>query len=67
MPRKGERHTPSRQGERSNFVKLTEEAIRHIRTRHNEGVSIKDLAIEHSVTYGAIYAIVRRRNWRHVA
>ena len=47
--------------------KLTIAAVTEIRSMHKEGRSVASLAKEHGVSPGAIYSIVNRRTWRHVA
>jgi hypothetical protein len=54
-------------GERAHKAKLTAREVVEIRQRYEEGgTSYPKLAREYGVTWPAIYAIVRRRSWKHV-
>lgn len=55
-----------RHGENHHLSKFTEQQVIDIRRRYNDGECMSILAKEHGVTYGAIYAVVRRRNWTHI-
>jgi len=47
--------------------KLNDDRVRDIwRRHHDQRVPCHQLAKEHSVTAGAIYAIVHRQTWKHV-
>jgi hypothetical protein len=55
-------------GERSGHAKLTDQAVREIRSLYARGgVSLSDLSKVFGVNPTAIHKIVRRRHWRHVA
>jgi len=54
-------------GETHNRALLTEVDVRLIRSRHAEGQSLRVLARCFSVARCTICAIVKRRNWKHVA
>jgi hypothetical protein len=54
-------------GERQHRAKFTEEQIREIRRRSENGAGQTDLAREYGVSQHAIYAIVHRITWKHVA
>lgn len=60
--------TCDRTGERHGMVKLTEEAVRIIRLRHDarSGVTHAVLAAEFGVRAKTVAAIVQRRIWRHI-
>lgn len=51
-------------GERHNLAKLTESAVRSIRT--STGRTYKQLAAEFGVSYATISDVKRRRTWIHV-
>jgi hypothetical protein len=54
-------------GEKHSFSKLTEEQVLEIRKCYTWGIStISEMAIEHGVSYGQIWNIVRGRQWRHL-
>lgn len=55
-------------GDTSPAAKLTEEAVRDIRTRYESGeATIPELSFQYAVSQGAIYHIIRRSTWKHVA
>lgn len=54
-------------GTRNGRAKLTDDAVRAIRRRYNEGdCSIRDLASEYNATKSMIHDVVSGRTWRHV-
>lgn len=53
-------------GEKVNTAKLTEDDVRNIRERYNNGVGIMYLAKEYKVGRHAIQRVVKRKTWRHV-
>ncbi len=58
----------SYRGERQAGCKLTEDAVRAIRADYVAGSgSYRQLAQQHGVTKEAVYLLVKRRNWKHVA
>jgi hypothetical protein len=69
---RGERHGsqthPERivRGERQHLAKFTEEQIREIRRRSENGAGQTALAREYGVSQHAIYAIVHRITWKHI-
>lgn len=49
------------------WAKITEADVRAIRNHHANGtMKVKDLAKLFGITQGAVRAIIRRRNWKHV-
>ncbi len=54
------------QGEANNKAKLTEEKVRLIRSQQDTK-TLRELADEHGVTPQAIWHIVKRKTWKHVA
>lgn len=66
MRRKHDHGTVIR-GERTNTAKLTAADVRWIRSRHDAGVTMWDLARACGVSRESIGNVVRRRTWRHVA
>jgi hypothetical protein len=48
-------------------AKLTDEAVRELRSRHRQGAAIRALARAHGLAPATVGAIVRRETWRHVA
>ena len=61
---KGRANTP--RGERAGQSKLTEDAVRDIRSLSARGVSQHELARLYRVSQVAIGYVVRRRTWAHV-
>lgn len=55
------------QGEVNGKSKLTAERVRLIRHAHAHGTAVKTLAAAHGVSIRAIYYVVNRRTWKHVA
>jgi len=54
-------------GEGNCNAKLTEEQVKLIRYKHEvKNMSVVELTNEYNISYGAIYAIVKRNNWKHV-
>ena len=54
-------------GERTKWAKLTEQEIRDIRKKYEDGKSLSKVAADYpKVTLGCIQAIVARRTWKHV-
>ena len=53
-------------GERSNFAKLTESAVRAIRAERETGAYLKDIAARWNIDKSSVSLIVNRRIWRHV-
>lgn len=64
MTAKGRRRALS--GAENGRAKLTEEAVREVRTSHARGESYDRLAVRHGVTKTNIASIVKRRIWKHV-
>lgn len=68
----GERHGlrkhPHRapRGERQGSSRLTDDAVRQIRTRAAQGESKRELAAEFNISESNIYQVCRGRTWRHV-
>lgn len=62
--------SPERQarGERRGSARLTEDAVRVMRSRYTAGgVTLRQLAAEYQISPGTVSKIVRREKWRHVA
>ncbi|HJQ29838.1 MAG TPA: HNH endonuclease [Rubrobacter sp.] len=60
------RHNPVT-GERVGTSVLTEGAVRSMRAAYaNGGVSLRELADQHGVTYQTVQAVVHRRTWKEV-
>jgi hypothetical protein len=47
-------------------AKLTPELVREIRSRYDDGESVKDIAVDYDIKYRAAAYIVKRETWRHV-
>lgn len=60
-------HGTHRQGEAVNFARLTEAAVRDIRSRVAAGETQRALAEEYGVHFATVSALVLRKSWRHVA
>lgn len=58
----------SRQGENSNFAKLTEQEVISIRDEYNSSKSIthKELGLKYGVSAPTISNIILRKTWKHV-
>lgn len=54
------------QGEMAPRAILTESQVISIRLRHKNGEALRPLAREFGVSLYAVFAVVARRNWRHV-
>jgi hypothetical protein len=54
-------------GERLPHSRFTEEDVRDIRKKHVAGATMRRLAKDYGVSFGAIHGIITRRTWRHVA
>lgn len=54
-------------GEGHFMAKLTEDDVRAIRNRHAAGEKVRQLADEYHVCRQGIEAIIKRKNWKHVA
>lgn len=62
-----ERAVRGKQGERSNWAKLTEDKVRDIRAQYAKGnVTYEILAKRYGVTSGAIGWIIKRKSWMHI-
>ena len=53
-------------GERHGIAKLRTEQVRAIRSKANQGSSIRALSHEYSVDWNTIKSVVTHRTWRHV-
>ena len=54
-------------GETNGKSKLTAEQVREIRQRYAEGgISLRKLASEYDVTYGAVHNVILRKSWKHI-
>lgn len=64
---KGRSRARPSSGEKNGLSKLTEQAVREIRSRYVPGnVRLIDLAAEYGVTFSSIANVVTRKTWRHV-
>lgn len=54
-------------GEAQTGAKLTEEAVRDIRRRHAAGEGYRPIARSYGVAPNAIWLVVKRKRWAHVA
>lgn len=57
----------AQRGETANNHKLTENAVREIRRRHEAGETGKSLAKEYGMSVAGICAAIRGKTWKHVA
>ena len=53
-------------GERNGQAKLTDDSVRAIRREVASGVSQSEVGRRFAITQAAVWAIVRRRSWKHV-
>jgi DNA-directed RNA polymerase specialized sigma24 family protein len=53
-------------GEDNPSSRLTEEQVRAMRQRRDEGVRVRDIAHEFDVSEKTVYLICNRASWRHV-
>lgn len=65
--RAGRRKINPALGEAHPRSKFTKEQVQSIRVRHMSGTSMRDLAREYRVHLSAVWKIVKRLTWRHVA
>lgn len=55
-------------GERQGHSKLTEAQVREIRRQSSvEGIDVKELAQRYGIGVRAVYQVLSRKNWKHVA
>lgn len=66
MLAKGRHWTTPKRGEQNHAARLTEQDIRLIRSRYEQGASQTALGQEYRVTKHCIWRIVHRKNWTHV-
>jgi hypothetical protein len=59
-------HGRSLRGEGHHRHKLTEVQVIDIRSRYASGEAIKGMSAEFGVSYFAIWAVVKRKTWRHL-
>lgn len=59
---------PPPTGEDHHLARLTEDAVREIRTRHAEGQRgvISEMARKYGVTVATVRSVVQRKTWKHV-
>ena len=61
-------HGTHSRGEKNSWAKLSEDAVRSIRAEYAAGkISQRKLAKKYNVTQYAIFSIVNRQTWRHIA
>lgn len=61
---RGQRHA---RGEDYKSAVLTEKQVRDIKMSYKPFVvTMKDLALKHSVNYHTVHSIIYKRNWKHV-
>lgn len=61
---KGRWHTTV--GEARTTAKLSDDRVRELRRRRDDGQTMQNLATEFGVSYSTVNAIVHRRKWAHV-
>lgn len=61
------KHGTDIHGEQHYLTHLTEDAVREIRRRHMLGESLTALGAEFAITKHAVFRIVKRINWKHIA
>ncbi len=54
-------------GERLWKAKLTDERVRQIRQRHQNGERVSALAVEYGVHWSTLYKMLNREIWQHVS
>lgn len=59
-------HGVDYRGECNPAAKLTDDAVRALRRRHDEGLSNAAIARETGLTSGQVSEIVNRRRWTHI-
>ena len=53
-------------GSKNAAAVVDEHLVRKIRIQHREGMSISRLAREYNMSYGGMWDIVAKKNWKHV-
>ena len=53
-------------GENHPRARLDDDRVRHIRRRHQQGATLKEIAAEVGVSHYAVHDVVRGRTWSHV-
>lgn len=60
-------HKTANWGERQGCHKLTDNVVREIRTEYATGkTTYLKLGNKHGVDFGTIYAVIKRKTWRHI-
>lgn len=54
-------------GEGQHLAKLNDVSVALIRRRHSAGESLAALAVEYGVTKQAVWHVVHRKTWKHIA
>jgi hypothetical protein len=54
-------------GERQPHARMTEDKVRDMRQRFADGAALRDLVAEFGMSLTAVWQIVHRQRWRHVA
>lgn len=60
-------HGTDRLGERNNKAKFTADQIKTMRQEYAEGMAIIALARKYKVAFNAMWSIIRRVTWKHIA
>lgn len=60
------RRSNPRPGEKHHGARLSEKDVLFIREARKNGASPNKLAADFGVSYGSIYAIVKRKRWSHI-
>lgn len=56
----------SSRGERNSRAKMTEETVRQLRSRVQDGISQRQIAVEFGLTQSTVSHIATKRLWKHV-
>lgn len=67
MDRRGRRPRIGPSGGLNSHARLTEDQVREVRVRHEQGETMSALGLDFGVGVSAISRIVKRQNWKHVA
>ena len=54
-------------GEQVYRAQITADIARAIRSLYANGRTVRDIAESHKVSYALVYAVVKRKSWKHVA
>lgn len=66
MDERGRRVHGDHKGEANGFAKVTSEQVVSMREAHENGKTLREIALQHGVSKSAVQLIVARKAWTHV-